>query len=133
MIRVHGRSEETIMESILNTTKKLLGIDPEYHDFDVDIIVSINTVLMALNQIGVGKEGFTITGETETWTDFLGTVKNLEAVKTYVYLRVRLIFDTPTSSAVLEAYNNQIREYEWRLYVTAENESYSAQTEGSNV
>lgn len=132
MINAHGRSEEK-MDSILVTTKKLLGLDVDYHDFDVDIIVSINSVLMALNQMGVGVEGFTVTGDSETWIDFIGSAKNLEAVKTYVYLKVRLIFDPPTSSAVLEAYNNQAKEYEWRLYVQKENETYLAQMEDSDV
>lgn len=112
------------MDSILITIKKLLGIDPNYHDFDIDIITSINSVLMAVNQIGIGVTPFSVTGFTETWDDFLQGQANLEAVKTYVYLKVRMIFDPPTSPQISEAYNNQIKEYEYRLYVEKDNELY---------
>lgn len=111
------------MDSILITIKKLLGIDPDYHDFDMDVIMCINTALMAAHQIGVGKE-FSITGETETWNDFLDGQTNIEAIRTYIYLKVRLMFDPPTSGTVMEAYNAQIKEYEYRLYVLKDNENY---------
>lgn len=111
------------MDSILITTKKLLGIDAEYHDFDMDIIVSINSVLMALNQMGIGVDGFAITGDDELWTDFVDTT-NLMSIKSYVYLRVRMIFDPPTTPSIAEAYNNQIKEFEWRMYVHKDNENY---------
>ena len=103
------------MESILTSTKKLLGITEEYEHFDSDIIIHINTVLMALSQMGVGSSGFFIRGNTETWSDFLGERIDLEAVKTYVYLKVKLLFDPPTSSSHQESINRSISEIEWRL------------------
>ena len=104
------------MDSILTSVKKLLGIDEEYTHFDTDIIVGINTVLMGLTQIGVGpSSGFMLTDKTQTWTDFIGTRIDLEAIKSFVYLKVRLLFDPPTSSFVLEAMERQISEFEWRL------------------
>lgn len=112
------------MESILTSIKKLLGIMEDYSHFDIDIIMHINTVLsMNLRQLGVGPStGFAIQGAGETWDDFLGSGEDYEAVKTYVYLKVRLLFDPPTASNVLEAIKSQIAEYEWRLNVQAESE-----------
>ena len=108
-------------DSILNSVKKLLGIEEEYTHFDPDIILNINSVLMFINQLGIGPDDpLLITGKTETWSDLLGTVVNLEAVKTYLYLKVRLLFDPPTSSFVLESLDRQISMFEWRLNVQAE-------------
>lgn len=108
------------MDSILTSTKKLLGIVEEYEHFDNDIIMHINTALFTLKQLGVGpKEGFSIQDKTAVWTDFCD-VSKIEAVKTYVYLKVRLLFDPPASSAVMDAIKNQISEYEWRLNVEVE-------------
>jgi len=110
------------MDSILTSVKKMLGIEPEYTHFDPDIILNVNSVLLSLNQIGVGPNtGFSITGSDEKWTDLLGTRIDLEAVKTLIYLKVRLLFDPPTSSFVLEAMERQITEFEWRLNVQIEN------------
>lgn len=109
------------MDSILTSIKKLLGVDEEYTHFDTDIIIDINSVLMGLTQIGVGPSaGFLITDKTQTWIDFLGTRKDLEAVKTFIYLKVRLLFDPPTSSSLFEAMERQISEFEWRLNNQAE-------------
>lgn len=111
------------MESILTSIKKLLGIDEEDDAFDTDIIIHINSVLMILTDIGVGPtEGFSIADSGDTWEEFLGSGVDYEATKTYVYLKVRSIFDPPASSAALEAMNNQAKEYEWRLNVRAESE-----------
>ena len=111
-------------ESILTSVKKLCGLEKDYEQFDQEIITHINSTLMTLTQIGVGPaEGFVITDDAETWGDFLGdtkTVKQLVAVKTYIGLKVRLIFDPPTSSYVLDALKRQADEYEWRLNVLAE-------------
>jgi hypothetical protein len=104
------------MESILTSIKKLLGITAEYEHFDPDIIMHINSVFMILNQLGVGpKECFSIEDDTSVWTDFIRDETNIEAVKTYVYLKVKMIFDPPTGGAVVEAYNRTIDELEWRL------------------
>lgn len=110
------------MESILNSIKKLLGIAEDYDHFDTDITMHINTVLFTLTQLGVGpSDGFVIMDNTETWDEFIPlNDKNFEAVKTYVYLKVRLIFDPPSSSAVMESFKRTIDELEWRLNVAAE-------------
>ena len=112
------------MDSILTSIKKLLGIAEEYTQFDVDIIKHINTVFMILTQMGVGPpEGFSITGVYETWDDFLSGSTNLEGVKTYVYMKVQLMFDPPTSSAKLDSANRIINELEWRLNLAGESNS----------
>lgn len=109
------------MDSILNSVKKSLGIDSEYTHFDPDIILGINSTFMNLNQFGVGPEaGFSISGSEETWSLFLGEATNLEAVKSYMYLKVRLLFDPPSTSFVIEAMERMIQEYEWRITVQAE-------------
>ena len=112
------------MDSILTSIKKLLGIAEEYTQFDVDIIKHINTVFMILTKMGVGPpEGFSITGVYETWDDFLSGSTNLEGVKTYVYMKVQLMFDPPTSSAKLDSANRIISELEWRLNLAGESNS----------
>lgn len=110
------------MESILTSVKKMLGIMEDYTHFDSDIIIHINSVFMILSQLGVGPaNGFTITDESNNWSDFLPSDnKNFESVKTYVYLKVKLLFDPPMSSAVMEAMKQMISELEWRLNVEAE-------------
>ena len=109
------------MDSILDTIKKLLGIQPEYTSFDEDIIVGINSAFAALNQIGVGPVGgYMIEDNTQTWTDYI-TTTNLNMVKSYVYMKTRLHFDPPVGGA-LESFNRQIAELEWRLYVEGDPE-----------
>lgn len=104
------------MDSILDSIKKLLGIQPEYTSFDEDIIVAINTSFATLNQLGVGPEGgYMIEDNTQTWNDYI-TTTNLNMVKTYIYLKSRLLFDPPTGG-VLDAIKNQLAELEFRLYV----------------
>lgn len=112
------------MDSILTSIKKLLGIAEDYAEFDTDIIIHINTAFSKLNQLGVGpEEGFSIKDKTSVWTEFLADAKNLESVKTYVYLIVRLVFDPPQSSAVMTSMENTINQLEWRLNVAAEQTS----------
>lgn len=109
------------MDSILISIKKLLGITEEYTHFDQDIIIHINSVFFTLNQLGVGPtKPFTIKGETEIWDDFIVEEDSLEAVKSYVYLKVRILFDPPSSSVLMESINRQINEFEWRLNVAVE-------------
>ena len=104
--------------SILITIKKMVGISPEQTPFDTEIIVHINTALMRLCQLGVGPtKPASITSEAETWIDIFGDTSDFEAVKTYIYLKVRTLFDPPSSSSVLEAMNRQISELEWCLNV----------------
>lgn len=104
------------MDKILTSIKKLLGIQEDYKHFDTDIIIHINSVFMILNQLGVGpEEGFSITEDT-TWDEYVDT-KNRQAVKTYIYLRVRLVFDPPSSSFVIDSIQRTISEYEWRFSI----------------
>ena len=111
------------MNSILTSIKKLLGINEEYTHFDADVIMHINTAFMTLHQLGVGpSEGFVIKDVTAVWEDFLPEASwmKMEAAKTYIYAKVKLIFDPPTSSAVIEAFNRLISEAEFRLTVAAD-------------
>jgi hypothetical protein len=109
------------LESILTSVKKMLGIDEEYEHFDPDLIMHINSVFMILNQLGVGpSEGFCIEDAEATWGEFIGVGSGLEAVKSYMYLKVQLMFDPPDRSAILEAKNRMISELEFRLNVAAE-------------
>lgn len=104
------------MESILESIKKLLGIIPEDTIFDNDIIIHINSVFMILTQIGVGpSEGFSIKDKSSTWEQFIVDGNKLQAIKSYMYLKVRLLFDPPLSSAVMSSIERQISELEWRL------------------
>lgn len=108
-------------KSILTSIKKLLGISADCTDFDTDIIIHINTVFMVLNQLGVGPTKiFSIEDANSLWSDFITENDDLEAIKTYIHLKVRLIFDPPLSTAVLEAMKQHINELEWRLNVQAE-------------
>nr|DAT83165.1 MAG TPA: hypothetical protein [Caudoviricetes sp.] len=109
------------MESILTSIKKMLGITEEYTHFDADLIMHINSVFMILTQLGVGpSEGFSIKGAEETWNQFLPEEQRLELVKTYMHMKVKLIFDPPLGSAVIEVMNRQISEFEWRLNVAVD-------------
>ena len=108
-------------ESILTSIKKLLGIAEDCEHFDTDIIMHINSVFTILTQIGVGpSEGFSISDKFAIWTDFIPDNKKFESVKSYMHLRVKMLFDPPTSSAVLESINSTIKELEWRINVSAE-------------
>lgn len=109
------------MESILTSIKKLLGITAEYTHFDEDLVMHINTVFMILTQLGVGpSEGFIIEDDSAYWSDFIEDPSKFQAVKTYVYLKVKLLFDPPLSSAVIESTNRMISELEYRLNTEAE-------------
>lgn len=108
-------------ESILVSIKKLLGIDSEYTHFDTDIIMHINSVLSVLTQLGVGpSEGFVIEDSNALWTDFLSSARDIEMVKSYIYLKVRLLFDPPTSSAAMESAKQLISELEWRINIAVD-------------
>jgi hypothetical protein len=114
------------VSSILTSTKKILGIDDAYTAFDVDLLMHINTVFATLNQLGIGPEnGFSIEDSTTTWDTFLGSDLRLNSVKTYVCLRVRMLFDPPSSSYHVEAMNKQIQELEWRISIHREGESWT--------
>lgn len=109
-----------ITQSILLTTKKMLGIAEEYHAFDLDIIIHINSVFLTLNQLGIGPiTPFQITGVDEVWSDFVD-VSKVPGVQTYVYLKTRLLFDPPTNSFLVDNIQKQIAELEWRMNVQVE-------------
>lgn len=114
------------MESILTSVKQQLGIVEEYEHFDPQIIRDTNAVFMILRQMGVGPtDAFVIKDKNSTWTEFMpeADLEKIEAIKSYVGLRVRLLFDPPASSTVTETINRLITELEWRLYTAAETES----------
>lgn len=103
-------------DSILQSTKKLLGIEPELTAFDDAIIIHINTALSILSQFGVGTEsGMSVTDEKTTWSELIGESASLSLVKTYVQMKVKLMFDPPASSAAIDSINNLLSELEWRI------------------
>ena len=110
--------EEDISDSILLSVKKMLGIPPDYEQFDPEIIIHINSVFSILTQLGVGSdEGFSIKDSTASWSDYIPEGKAVEDIKTYMYLKVRLIFDPPQSSAAIDAMKQLASEFEWRINV----------------
>ena len=113
------------MDSILTSTKKLAGLTEKYDHFDPDIIIYINFVFLTLKQLGVGPSGgFVITDESATWESFISDNEVLrESTKAYMGAKVRLQFDPPTNSTLLEALKRSIEEYEWRLNFEAESVS----------
>lgn len=114
-----------VEESILKTIKGLLGPDDDYTVFDPDIIVFINSALATLTQIGVGPSGgFRIAGEDETWDDFIGDREDIDSVKEYIYMKVKMAFDPPTSSFVMSAYQDACNELIWRLNVAVDPGNY---------
>lgn len=103
-------------QSILDSTKKMLGLATDYTVFDLDVITHINTVFSVLTQLGIGPErGFSIEDSSTTWDEYLDGNKLLSTIKSYVYLRVRILFDPPSAGYVLTAIENQIKELEWRI------------------
>ena len=127
MTHAHGNDKRRVeMDSILQSIKKLLGIAADYNQFDTDIIIHINSVFSILKQLGVGpKNGFSISGEYDVWSDFIPKENTqLQDVITYVYLKVKLVFDPPLSASVIESMKQTISELEWRLNVEAESQSY---------
>lgn len=110
-----------VTESILLSIKKMLGLDQSYEVFDPELIIHINTVFGTLHQLGVGpSDQYRIADKNNLWTEFTTDGKQLDEVKTYVYLRVRLLFDPPSSSFVLSSFKEQLQELEWRLNVKAD-------------
>lgn len=117
------------MDSILDSVKKNLGIDAAYTAFDPDILMHVNSTFAILNQIGIGPTaGFSITDNTAVWGDFTADDVKLNMVQTYVYLKVRLVFDPPTTSYHITALNSQIEELEWRMNTYREEEAWTDPT-----
>lgn len=114
------------MDSILDSTKKVLGLDSAYTAFDQDVMMHINSVFSTLHQLGIGPDnGFMIENKVPTWTQYLGPDKNLNSVKSYVYLKVRLLFDPPATSFAIAAMEKQIEELEWRINVHREEATHT--------
>lgn len=113
------------MNSILTSIKKMLGISEEYTHFDADLIMHVNSVFSTLTQLGVGpSEGFSIEDNGAVWNDFIPEKSKIEFIKSYMYLKVKLLFDPPLSSSVIECMNRMISEYEWRIFVEADLQKY---------
>ena len=109
-------------ESILTSIKKLLGITEDYDYFDQDIIMHINAAFMVLTQLGIGpSEGFLVTDDTDTWSDFIDDSTNLGSIQSYVYMKVKLMFDPPQNSFTVDSMTKLVNELEWRLNVAADN------------
>lgn len=109
-------------ESILTSIKKLLGVNEDYDYFDQDIIMHINAAFMVLTQLGIGpSEGFLITDDTDTWSDFIDDSTNLGSIQSYVYMKVKLMFDPPQNSFTVDSMTKLVNELEWRLNVAADN------------
>lgn len=120
--------------SILLTVKKMLGIAEEYHAFDIDLIININSVFLTLNQLGVGPPDFQITGEDEDWADFVDP-STMPGLQTYVYLKTRLLFDPPTNSFLVDNMQKQIAEFEFRFTIRADENRATAEdgTSGPSI
>lgn len=109
------------MDSILTSIKKLLGIAEEYEHFDTDLIMHINSVFSILTQLGVGpSNGYSISDKYATWDDYIADRSKIEMVKSYIHLKVKLIFDPPANSSVTESMKQMISEFEWRLNVAVD-------------
>ena len=109
--------------SILTSTKAVLGLDEGYDAFDLDVMVFINSALATLDQLGVGPiGGLVIDGPEAVWDDLAVPDNQLGLIKTYIFLKVRMLFDPPTTSFAISAFNKQIEEYEWRLNMFRETE-----------
>ena len=105
-------------ESILDSIKKLIGIEDTETYFDSDIVTGVNSAFSSLNQIGIGPDdGFSISDNTKVWNNYLTDVRTLELVKSYVHLKTKLLFDPPSSSSIVDIINKEISEFEWRLNV----------------
>lgn len=109
-----------VIDSILLSVKKQTGIIAEAKEFDDDLILAINSVLGILTQLGVGETNYSIKDENDTWADYLGDSKDLEMIKTYIALKVGLMFDPPQSTVISEVKKQMISELEWRINVTVD-------------
>lgn len=114
------------MESILNSVKSYLGIAEDDHAFDSDVLMAINAIMVVLKQLGVGQSvPFVVTGTSETWGDLLGD-DPIGGVREYVNMRVRMLFDPPTNTYVVQALKEQSDEFEWRIIAEVDKKAYEA-------
>lgn len=129
-IETDVKEEIKVDDSILLSIKKLLGLSKDCTDFDTDIIIHINTVLINLSQLGIIlPKNYAISDASNLWTEIIAKDDYLELIKTYMYLKVKMIFDPPLSSAVLEANHNMINEYEWRITVQVDENKLNKEEE----
>lgn len=117
---IHVLGGKAMEESILISIKKMLGIDKDDTSFDQDILVHINSTFSILYQLGVGDADFAIEDDSTTWGDYLSSYKQLNTIKTYIYCKVRKIFDPPQSGSTMESLNSVINELEWRINVAVD-------------
>lgn len=112
-------------DSILNSVKKVCGLDASYTPFDDDILMNINGAFSTLQQLGIGPvDGFEISDAVPTWSDYVQDDPRYNTIKNYVCLKTRIVFDPPTTSFHLSAMQEQIKELEWRLSVRRENDTW---------
>ena len=110
-----------LLNSVLNTTKKLLGLDADDDSFDSDICIGINSAILTLSQLGLeGNEGFIVTDDTQEWSDYLNNNKLLPMVQQYIHLKTKMSFDPPQNSIVCENLKQIITELEWRIRMVSE-------------
>lgn len=111
-----------MIDSILDTIKKLLGIDPDDDSFDLDIIVIINSITPILSQMGIGpSNGYIVTSKEDKWSDYIkDNTINLEGVKNYIFIKTKLIFDPPPNSTTIDSFNKILNELEWRMMLAVE-------------
>lgn len=129
---VEEPSTEPIENSILNDIKSMLG--PTYDDdsFDTDIIIYINSIFTILRQLGIGPTtGYRIKDKKNIWSEFIKDEEMLDAVKTYIYLKVKLTFDPPLNASLVESFTNQAKELEWRLNVSVESDPIGGENNGN--
>lgn len=129
-IETDVKEEIKVDDSILLSIKKLLGLSKNCTDFDTDIIIHINTVFINLSQLGIVlPKNYAISDEKNLWTEIISEDDYLDLIKTYIYLKVKMIFDPPLSSAVLEANKSMIDEYEWRITVQVDENNLNKKEE----
>ena len=117
------------MESILDTIKKLIGVDVSDDSFDPDIIIDINSAIFTLSQMGIGpKNGFIVIDRTQKWSDYINSSTiSLEGIKSYIHLQTKIVFDQPTNSTVIDSIRRKIQELEWRLMLAVETNNLEVQ------
>ena len=128
---LESRVEGPLADSILDGIKSMLG--PSYDDdsFDTDITIHINSCFTTLRQLGIGPEnGYRIKDSENVWNEFVKDEEMLDSVKTYIYLKVKVVFDPPLNAALLESFTNQIKELEWRLNVSVESDPKGGNGDG---
>lgn len=111
-----------MIDGILDTIKKLLGIDEDDDSFDIDIIIIINSITPILGQMGIGpSNGYIVTSKEDKWSDYISDSEiNLEGIKNYIFIKTKLIFDPPTNSTTIESFNKVLSELEWRMMLSVE-------------